>query len=319
MVRMRAVASNPVSESLDIPCFAKVNLALAVAPPEPARLANGESNPKAGWHRICSLFSCIQLSDSLVIRRKPAGPSSFNVRWAPDAPSPSAIEWPIEKDLIVKAHAGLEAELGRTFPVDAELIKRIPVGGGLGGGSADAAGMLRALDRLFGLDLGAARLASIGARFGSDIPFFIDRDHVPARPALVEGFGERCRRRERIVSDLILICPRLGCPTPEVYRAFDRWLAEQPRFEFREAACHALLEAPVIDPAALLNDLAEPAFRVAPALRQLHEAARRVTPWVHVTGSGSAMFCLPNQASQTATRLSEALGTHAAVIHTRLC
>ncbi|MBN8596396.1 MAG: hypothetical protein J0L78_01855 [Planctomycetes bacterium] len=276
-----------------IPSFAKINLALAVSPPEPG-LIEGVPNPRAGWHRICSLFSCVDLADTLELAPLPTGPSRFTIRWAHDAPNPSPIDWPVEKDLIFRAHALVESTVGRALPVDAVLTKRIPVGGGMGGGSSNGAAMIRGLADLHRLELGS--LLPIGAKLGSDVPFFFDearRSDDPARPALVEGFGERITRRGPIESSILLICPSVSCPTPAVYRAFDRWLLEHPSFRFREADVRAAFsDRGSLDPSALLNDLAEPAFFVAPALRALHAAASGVCGPVHVTGSGSTLFAV---------------------------
>ena len=276
-----------------IPSFAKINLALAVSRPEPVE-RGGSPNPRAGWHRICSFFSCVDLADTLELTPLDAGASRFTVQWAPDAPRPTPIDWPIEQDLTFRAHAMVERAIGRTLPIRAVLTKRIPVGGGMGGGSSNAAAMIRGLAELFSLELGS--LLPIGAGLGSDVAFFLDeaqRFDEPARPALVEGFGDRVIRRDPIESSIVLICPSVACPTPAVYRAFDHWLAAQPSFRFREAEVRACFPDPgPIVSSALLNDLTEPAFAVAPALRAVHAAASAVHRPVHVTGSSSALFAV---------------------------
>jgi len=312
-----------VPATLIIPSFAKVNLALAVSPPERAMTPQGDKNPRAGWHRISSLFSCIGLSDELTLTPLASGLSRFTVRWADDAPSPSEIDWPIEKDLVFRAHSMVEDLAGRELPVEAVLAKRIPVGGGMGGGSSNGAAMLRGLASLFHLD--PALLTGIAAKLGSDVSFFLDTERdlaEPARPALVEGFGDRIKRRGPIAGNIILICPRISCPTPEVYRAFDRWLVEHPGFCFRDAEARSLFESEgAMDSRALFNDLAEPAFAVASELRQIHAAASRVLSPIHVTGSGSTMFALARASENPAevASLRAELSSKATVIATTLC
>lgn len=283
-----------MSETLVIPSFAKLNLALAVSPPEPHSLPDGAKNPRAGWHQICSLFSCVDLADELALTPLPSGLSRFSVRWAHDAPSPSPIDWPIEKDLIFRAHGMVEELLGQEFAVEAVLIKRIPVGGGMGGGSSNGAAMLRGLASLFRLD--PELLKPIASKLGSDVSFFLDSHQdpaEPARPALVEGFGDRITRRAPLDAGVILICPRMSCPTPAVYHAFDRWLRTQPAFGFRQAEARAIFASNGPPEArSLFNDLAEPAFEVAPGLRSIHAAASRAHQPIHVTGSGSTLFAL---------------------------
>lgn len=311
-----------VSETLVIPSFAKLNLVLAVSPPEPQSAADGGRNPRAGWHRICSLFSCVNLCDELALTALPSGLSRFSVRWAPDAPSPSPLDWPIEKDLIFRAHTMVEELLGRELPVEAVLTKRIPVGGGMGGGSSNGAAMLRGLASLFRIDL--ELLKPIASKLGSDVSFFLDSDQGladPARPALVEGFGDRITRRAAFEAGIVLVCPRISCPTPEVYRAFDRWLASNPAFHFRQDEVRATSSSNrPLDPRSLFNDLAEPAFDVAPELGAIHAAASRAHSPIHVTGSGSTLFALvaPSESTAVAAALRAQLPAGTAVIATAL-
>lgn len=311
-----------MSETLVIPAFAKLNLALAVSPPESATAQDGTRNSHAGWHRISSFFSCIDLADELALTPLSSGLSRFTVRWAEDAPKPSEIDWPIEKDLIFRAHEMVEAQFVREFPVEAVLTKRIPVGGGMGGGSSNGAAMLRGLASLFHLDTSALR--GIASKLGSDVSFFLDLDRSlaqPARPALVEGFGEQIARRNPIVSSIVLICPPISCPTPAVYRAFDRWLADHSEFRFRDSAARALFNSnqPLLS-RSLFNDLAEPAFAVAPELREIHAEAEHILSPIHVTGSGSTLFALmpASEVSAAVSSLRARLSRRATVVATRL-
>ncbi len=92
---------------------------------------------------------------------------------------------PAETDLTVRAAELLKAETGCGLGVDIRIDKRLPMGGGLGGGSSDAATTLVALDHLWGLGLGEERLAALGLRLGADVPVF-----VRGRAAWAEGVGE---------------------------------------------------------------------------------------------------------------------------------
>src|SRR5206468_1793519 len=107
-----------------------------------------------------------------------------------------------------------------------EIVKRIPAGGGLGGGSADAAVALLALDRLWKLDLGHAGLLPVASGVGSDCAFFL------------EGGLRRGTGRGDVLSplpplarplDLVLVVPKVSCPTPLVYRALAPHLPAVPR------------------------------------------------------------------------------------------
>ncbi len=295
----------PVTISLTVSCCAKINLSLAVGPPEP------QTSDKPGFHRIASWFVGVDLCDEIVLRRRPSGPSTHQVLWAPDAPRQTPVDWPIDKDLGVRAHRLLEHAASRDLPVDMLIRKRIPVGGGLGGGSADAAGVLLGLCRIFDIGMSPADLRRLAERLGSDVAFFIDDvDPRPSqqpedtlalapRPAFVSGFGERLQRLSPRApatgTVVLLIIPEFGCPTGPVYKAFD---ARPTRHVDEDRVRSLIAEAAGtgrVDSIRLFNDLAAPAGVVQPALESTLGSIRAAlgpeTP-VHVTGSGSTMFAL---------------------------
>lgn len=293
-------------DSISLAAHAKINLALHVSAPEPSGTAH------AGWHRIVSWIAPIALHDDIVVRRG----GQHSIQWGTDAPRPTPIDWPIEKDLGVRALKAIEGHVGRSLDASVAITKRVPVGGGLGGGSSDAAAVLVAANQLFSLGLRARDLRTIGATLGSDVSFFIDDDaadapraqhHVP-RAAIISDFGTV---RERVPSpngEPLLVIPALGCETRAVYRAFDATAAgsrtldvnrEADRLASLARRCRVLddlcsAEARTATP----NDLFEAACVVQPALRPLVarvEAAllaRRPDARVFMTGSGSALVVL---------------------------
>jgi len=260
--------------------WAKVNLTLAVAPPEPPEAE------RAGWHRIASWMHAIELHDDVRVEPAAGGESRLVVRWACDAARPTAIDWGPEDDLVEKARRALERQVGVDLPARVEVVKRIPVGAGLGGGSSDAAAALLALDEAFGLGLSMDRLQAVGASIGSDVPFFLDEEDPP-RPAEVTGFGDRIERLDRLGDRWVaLFVPDFGCETRAVYRAFD----DLPRDEPSGAG---VWSSAVRDggPISCFNALALAAERVRPELGALRARLGEMTgEGVHVTGSGSAMF-----------------------------
>ena len=302
--------------------YAKINLCLSVGAPEP------QGSPKAGWHLIASWMQCIDLFDGVRMRRLPDGAkATASVGWAPDAPRPSDIDWPIEKDLAFRALTALEGHFGRPLPVALEVAKRIPVGGGLGGGSSDAAAVLLGVPRLFDLTLATDDLRRLAASLGSDVGFFADEQAGPdhaARPAIVAGFGEEVRRVDAADSALVLVIPGYACPTGPVYAAFDEHLKELQRAESLERARRGLtgperqlgprigmvesrwdraMKAGQVDGDRLFNDLAIPAFRVEPRLGELVTTLSRATHQrARVTGSGSCIF-MPERPSRAAKLL----------------
>jgi len=274
-----------VSEPIERRAHAKINLCLSVASPEPA------GSPRAGWHRIASWFHAIDLHDTVTLRRLPEGAASeLHVDWASDAPRPSPIDWPPEKDLALRALRLLEAHRGRALPTRIHVRKRIPAGGGLGGGSSDAAAVLLGADALHGLALPLADLAALGTRLGSDVPFFIDEQNPP-RPALVTGFGDGVERVGRIVGELDLCVPAFGCATHAVYAALDRAGRIAPADAARVRSAIESARRGGLASADLFNDLAGPAGAVEPRLAALVDALR-CSGWERprVTGSGSCVF-----------------------------
>ncbi|GAB4555936.1 MAG: 4-(cytidine 5'-diphospho)-2-C-methyl-D-erythritol kinase [Phycisphaerales bacterium] len=253
---------------------AKVNLALSVGPPR-----DGD-----GMHPIASWMARLDLADELTLTRLDDGDlSRYAILWHEEAVRPTDIDWSITKDLAVRAHLALQEHLGRELPVQVKLEKRIPVGGGLGGGSADAAAMLRALDELFSLDLDHDTLVGIASGLGSDVAYCLLDG-----PAVVEGLGESLEPTPALSGDVLLIVPPFGCGTGAVYRAYD----ESPG-ALREDEVRAMARSGTVDGAALFNDLADPARRVSPALDALLERLGAIAgdgPRVHVTGSGSTCF-----------------------------
>lgn len=148
------------------PAPAKINLFLHIV----GRRADG-------YHLLQTVFQFVDLCDGLRFAPRPDG----QIRLL--TPLPGV---PAEQDLCVRAARALQAHTGCGVGVDIELTKRIPMGGGLGGGSSDAATTLLVLNHLWGLGLSRAQLAGIGLALGADVPVFIG-----GRAAWAEGVGER--------------------------------------------------------------------------------------------------------------------------------
>jgi len=310
------VPENP--SSLTVAAHAKLNLALAVGPAQP---------PK-NFHPIASWFVAIDLRDTLTIApRDAADTSRYEIRWAPDAPRPSPIDWPTDTDLAVRAHRLLEKHAGKPLPLHLILHKRIPVGGGLGGGSSDAAAMLIACNQLFTLNLARSDLRALGAQLGSDVPFFIDDALDPAqpapRPALVTGFGETIERLPAAPpTSALLFFPPFACPTAAVYKAFDAVASDAADPAPIRVMIAKAQRTGKIDSAALFNDLSDAACAVEPDLAQtIADLAGTLGPEfpVHVSGSGSTLFTLaPSSAIEDVEHHARSARPDLAIARTRL-
>jgi len=291
----------PPTDRVQLECPAKVNLALSIASP----LANG-------YHPLASWMVALHFADRLTLHRLDAtesdtGASRFDITFADDAPVRGVVDWHIEKDLAFRAHGLVEAQCGRKLPVRMTLDKRIPTGAGLGGGSSDAAAMLVALDRLYDLQLGRETLCTLGGKLGSDVAFLVAA--LLGKPsAIVTGLGETLEPSPmRGPLHLVLIFPKFGCPTGEVYRAFDQaHPATQPRTT-DVARVRRLTAMSPLPPDAPFNDLAGPACSVRPELGRLQQSfTQSLAVPVHVTGSGSTLFLIGPDETAAATLAKKA-------------
>jgi len=167
---------------------------------------------------------------------------------------------------------------------DIALVKNIPPGRGLGGGSADAAAVLEGLQRFWNLSLPPQELAGLAARLGSDVPLFLG----PAACRMT-GRGETVEPIRVHPFWAVLWLPDFACSTAEVYRALD----ERPEPMGRQLDLSLLESPPSRWSPRLVNQLAAAAQRVAGPLAELMKAlARALGLPVHLTGSGSAVFAL---------------------------
>ena len=176
------------------PAPAKLNLFLHVT----GRRADG-------YHELQTVFQLIDLADSLFFEPRRDG----DIR---RLTGPAAV--PAAEDLCLQAARRLREAGGATLGVGIRLEKRIPVRGGLGGGSSDAATTLVALNEIWGLRLPLEQLAEIGLSLGADVPLF-----VHGRSAWAEGVGELLTPLELAERHYAVVFPGVGIATAEVFQA----------------------------------------------------------------------------------------------------
>jgi len=156
-----------------------------------------------GYHLLQTLFRFIDLNDTL----------HFTLRDDGQVCRLNALEGvPPEQDLCVRAARLLQQESGCKLGVDIEVEKRIPMGGGLGGGSSDAATTLLALNKLWGLGLSRERLMALGLTLGADVPVFVFGDN-----AFAEGVGERLQAYALPEAWYVVLCPPVHVPTAKIF------------------------------------------------------------------------------------------------------
>lgn len=270
--------------------YAKINLTLAVARPEPA------GSERAGWHRIASWFHAVDLWDDVELLPSPDGHTRCEVAFDPESAHVRGlkVDWPLEKDLGLRALRALESAVGKPLASLLRVRKRIPAGGGLGGGSSNAASVLKTANQLFQLGLSQSQLVTVGRSLGSDVEFFLDQQTLmaPPRAAFVEGFGDQIERIRSFTDPISLLLTGIPCPTAEVYRAFNlsgisNFNPSHARAAF-EVSCD---EGRVVDEM-LFNQLTMPACLVQPALGSILEQCARAMGSVHLSGSGGTAFVL---------------------------
>ena len=183
----------PDAKRCVLPACAKLNLFLHVV-----------GRRDDGYHVLQTVFQLIDLADEVVLEALPGR----EIELAPHSDAPGG-----DNDLTLRAARLLREATGVTTGARIELRKRIPAGGGLGGGSSDAATVLLGLDRLWGTDLGIDALSALGARLGADVPVF-----VRGRTAWAEGVGERLTPLETAPATYLIVVPDVHVETARIFR-----------------------------------------------------------------------------------------------------
>lgn len=178
----------------DWPAPAKINLFLHVV----GRRADG-------YHLLQTVFRFLEFGDKLRCEPRSDG------RILLATPLPGV---PPESDLTVRAAAALRAATGATAGVTLHVDKRLPMGGGLGGGSSDAATTLLALNRLWRTGLDSPQLQRIGLALGADVPIFLH-----GRAAFAEGVGERFTDVDLPAAWYLVLVPDVVVPTAAIFRS----------------------------------------------------------------------------------------------------
>lgn len=250
--------------------FAKVNLTLDVLGKRPD-----------GYHDIRSVMQTISIRDDIEIDVGTGKPWCLKCDKEGIPCDERNLAWKAAKvylDTIGKDPEGLEIR----------ITKRIPSQAGLGGGSADAAAVLRALNRHYGEPMSIGALAELGAQVGSDVPFC-----TICGTAMVEGRGEKLRKLPDIPDCCFVVCkPDFSASTPELYRKLDE--KQIPRHPDNRAMESAILEGNI-------GEIANNLYNVFdPVVTEEHLEMNYIKSIFNsygsmgqqMTGSGSAVFCM---------------------------
>lgn len=216
-----------------------------------------------GYHLLQTLFRFIDLNDTL----------HFTLRQDGAVRRLNALDAvPEEQDLCVRAARLLQQETGCALGADIALEKRIPMGGGLGGGSSDAATTLLALNRLWGLNLGRERLMQLGLQLGADVPVFIFGEN-----AFAEGIGEKLQTYPVEDAWYVVLIPPVQVPTVQVFTHPDLT---------RDTIS---LKIRALSTAQLHNDLQPVVCKLYPPVAEHLNWLQQFAPAM-MTGSGACVF-----------------------------
>ena len=253
-----------------------------------------------GYHLMDMLMQPISLSDDITLL--PQEELTLSVSGFPRVnPGP--------ENLALRAAILLKQATGCTGGASIHVHKRIPVGAGMGGGSADAAGVLAGLNRLWGTGLTQAELETLGLQLGADVPFCLS-----GGLAHVGGLGEKITALPGAPSiPLAMVTPGGGLSTPAVFREFDD--GGDPFGALDASALAAALCAGDLDRAhsLSLNSLEPAAIRLMPEIGEaMHRFRELGARFVRMTGSGSTVFAAfetPEQAAHAAAQVEGAIAT----------
>jgi 4-diphosphocytidyl-2-C-methyl-D-erythritol kinase len=226
-----------------------------------------------GFHNIESVFYPVPLKD--VIEFREAAEFKLTIYGKP-------VPGKLSENLLQKSWQLLHQHFNLP-PVEVVLLKNIPVGSGLGGGSADAVFFIRAINDFFRLNITDERLTYLAAQLGSDCPFFIRN-----KPAFVTGRGETIHSCQLDLGGIfiVLIVPRLHFPTEDFF------LKVTPAT--RDVSLREIIRQPVKRWQNLItNDFEKIAFQEYPLLAEIKAALlKRGALYASMTGTGSALYGL---------------------------
>ncbi len=179
-------------QSLILPAPAKLNLFLHIT-----------GRREDGYHLLQTLFQFLDYCDEI----------SLSLRSDGEIHRTNDVEGVAEQnDLVIKAAKLLQQKTNSPLGVDITVIKKLPMGGGLGGGSSDAATVLQGLNKLWGCQLSDNELAELGLQLGADVPIF-----VHGHAAWAEGVGEQIEAVDLSEPWFIVVCPDVHVSTAEIF------------------------------------------------------------------------------------------------------
>ena len=191
-----------MSESLILACPAKLNITLQVL---------GKKND--GMHEIKSHFQLIDLFDEMQINKSKALCNSIRTN--------ASIDIENDKNLVYQAIKALSKYVQQDIYCEVTIKKNIPIGGGLGGGSSNAAAALIGINHLYSLNLSISELMEIGLELGADVPFFIF-----GKNAIASGIGDKLHEIKCSKNNFLVLSPNIHSSTKDMFMKWDELNAQ---------------------------------------------------------------------------------------------
>ncbi len=238
-----------------------------------------------GYHELQTVFQFIDLADELGFTLRPDDKIGLHGHTG---------AWPVEQDLAVRAARLLQQQCHYPGGADIHIRKQIPAGGGLGGGSSDAATALVALNQLWGLGLSVQALSETGRSLGADVPVF-----VQGQAAWAEGVGEKLTPLELESFWCLLVMPDVQISTAEIFSAAELTRNTTPIriADFKQAGRHPFGH----------NDCEPVVAQRSPEIARVLDILRELTQntdaaqSVMMSGTGSSVFALFNDRASACT------------------
>ncbi len=236
-----------------------------------------------GYHDLWSLMVPVSVLDEMEVKLLPSTDGikiECNNSEVPDGKS----------NIIWQAIKAYEDKTGKTLPgIYINLKKNIPIGAGLGGGSANAGAILKGLNQCFNNPLSSKALNLVAKSVGADVPFFLD-----PQPSIAEGIGDVLTPVKGLPEySLVLVKPPFSVSTKDVYKSLE--LTKKTQF----ISINALLQAPWNLKNVLVNDLERVVLKMHPVIEELKEWLEdHGAKGVLTTGSGPTVFGVFNSANE---------------------
>ena len=276
-----------------------------------------------GYHDLRSVLLPVSLYETITVTERADGGVTCHTDSDGGVALSALRHLPLEEQLAVKALRVMQRLCGaERRGADISIIKRVPIGAGMGGGSADAAGVMRALCELWNADIPEEDLLAAAASIGSDVPALL-----AGGPVLMEGRGERITRLappcdNMVMPDglpplasilthgffpskplpqsklhLVVVFPDIAVPTKSIYQNF--YAGRKPCESASAAAIRAVLDGDArAAAAAMVNDLQDTVFRLHPEIIRFRDLLLEAGALAaQVSGSGSALFGIANNAA----------------------